>query len=246
MSAQAIQLDLEQQNEQLTELDAMDRVRWAVTQFGAHTVLLASMQKTSSVLIHMLHELDLENEILFVDTGFHFHETLKIRDEFMRRYGSNIQTLYPALTPTQQEEKFELKLFNYLDGQPDCCRMRKEEPFVHHMRSNEHRLVMIGMLHSERGRRGALKPLQTDPRFGGYALHPIIDWSEEQVDAYLQKHRVPVHELHGRSYPSIGCQVCTTPVTSGEDPRAGRWRHLRENDSGPRYCGINFSDGGGI
>ena len=58
---------------------------------------------------------------------------------------------------------------------------------------------------------------------------------------------IPVHPLHAQQYPSIGCQVCTTPVQPGEDPRAGRWRHLRaEGEEGPRYCGINFTDGSGI
>ena len=62
----------------------------------------------------------------------------------------------------------------------------------------------------------------------------------------VTQHDVQVHPLHAQSYPSIGCAVCTTPVTQGEDQRAGRWRHLRNGGDGPQYCGLNFSDGGGI
>ncbi|MSS72597.1 MAG: hypothetical protein EXS64_14050 [Candidatus Latescibacteria bacterium] len=80
-----------------------------------------------------------------------------------------------------------------------------------------------------------------------YTLHPIFDWTDEQVDRYLKENDVPTHPLHERNYPSIGCECCTTPVAPGEDPRAGRWRHLREpGDDGPKYCNINFSDGSGI
>ena len=65
---------------------------------------------------------------------------------------------------------------------------------------------------------------------------------------YLETHDLKIHPLHAKNYPSIGCAPCTTPVCPGEDARAGRWRHLRKKSegSGPDYCGINFTDGGGI
>lgn len=239
-------IDVEDANETLSRLPAVERIRWAAEQFGEHAVMLASMQKSSSLMMHMMHSLGLDNEVLFVDTGLHFHETLKTRDELMRRYKLNIHTLYPKLTPSEQEEHYELKLYNYLDGQPDCCRMRKEEPFLDYVRASGHRLVMLGLGRSEGGSRAGIRPLEPDPRFGGYVLHPILEWEAAEVDAYINQHDIPLHPLHARNYPSIGCQVCTTPVTAGEDPRAGRWRHLRENGEGPKYCGLNFSDGGGI
>jgi len=233
-------------NAELAPLPALERIRWAVKMYGDRAMTLASMQKASSVLLHMMAELELDNEILFVDTGFHFHETLRTRDELIRRYGLNIVTAYPELTPAEQEAHYDLKLYNYVDGQPECCRIRKEEPFVKHARDSGKRLVMLGLMRSEGSRRAALDVLSRDPRIDGHALHPLIDWDEARLDAYIAHHGVPVNPLHARGYPSIGCQVCTTPVTPGEDPRAGRWRHLRGEADGPRYCGINFSDGGGI
>lgn len=233
-------------NRQLVELTATQRIRWAVDQFGEHAVVLASMQKTSSVLLHLLGAMQLRNEVLFVDTGFHFAETLAVRDALASRYDLNVVSLHPELTPAQQREKFGFELYNYVDGQPDCCQMRKETPFLMHMRSRRHRLVMLGLRREEGGARRNLKPLELDPRYGGYALHPLVDWSAMDIEAYLLEHDVPVNALHARGYPSIGCSVCTTPVAPGEDERAGRWRHLRGNGGQPQYCGINFSDGGGI
>jgi len=240
-------IDLKTTNRELLAVDALARVRWAAETFGEGAVLLSSMQKTSSVLMHLLHRLGLRNEILFVDTGFHFHETLALRDEFMRRYALNIVTLYPEQTPEQQEEKFGCKLYKSTDGQPICCDLRKGKAFLDYMTSTGRTAVFGGLRRSEGGARGRLGVVGEDPRFGGHRVHPIIDWDDATLAAYLAEHRVPVHPLHGRCYPSIGCQCCTTAVRPDEEARAGRWRHLREGEgAGPIYCGINFSDGSGI
>ncbi len=242
-----IALDLAEANERLQSLDAEGRIRWAVETFGPNAVLLSSMQKTASVLMHLFHRMGLDNEVLFVDTGYHFPETLRLRDDFMRRYRLNLVTLYPGLTPEQQEQAFEKKLYLYVDGQKECCRLRKTVPYLDHMRQSGHRLTMVGLRRTEGGRRGRVEPLILDPRIQGYTLHPIFDWTDGQIETYLRKNAVPEHPLHRRNYPSIGCACCTTPVAPGEDPRAGRWRHLREpGDDGPKYCNINFSDGAGI
>jgi len=240
-------LDVNSTNAKLEAMPALERVAWAVENFGDAAVLLSSMQKTSSVLMHLFHRLDLENEILFVDTGFHFHETLAMRDLFMRRFGLNIVTLYPQDTPLAQEERFGHKLHLFVDGQKECCRLRKEEPFVGHVRQHARKLVMVGLRRVEGGHRGDLEVLSKDPRIGGYAMRPIVDWTDDQIDRYVADHDLPVHPLHAQDYPSIGCACCTTPVEPGEDARAGRWRHLRQTDGeSPQYCGINFTDGAGI
>jgi phosphoadenosine phosphosulfate reductase len=242
-----VELDLTETNERLLSSDAEGRIRWAVEAFGRGAVLLSSMQKTASVLMHLFHRMGLDNEVLFVDTGYHFPETLRLRDAFMRRYRLNLVTLYPDLTPEQQEKTFEKKLYLYVDGQKECCRLRKTVPYINHMRQSAHRLTMVGLRRTEGGRRSRLEPLTPDPRIQGYTLHPICDWTDEQIERYLADNDVPEHPLHKQSYPSIGCECCTTPVAPGEDPRAGRWRHLREpGDDGPKYCNINFSDGSGI
>ncbi len=243
----ALELDMTATNKELQGLTAIERIRWAVETFGKDAVLLSSMQNSASVLMHYFYRMKLENEILFVDTGYHFRETLQLRDEFMRRYKLNIVTLYPELTTEQQEKKFGGKLYLSVDGQKECCRLRKSVPFISYMKQHGRRLAMVGLRRSEGGRRAKLAPLIQDPRIEGYTLHPILDWTDEQIQTYLQENDVPVHPLHKQNYPSIGCECCTTPVKSGEDPRAGRWRHLRNaEEEGPMYCNINCSDGSGI
>jgi phosphoadenosine phosphosulfate reductase len=233
-------------NRSLVPLSAQERVRWAVDHLGLQAVVLSSMQKSSSVLLHILASVAPDNQILFVDTGYHFPETLAVRDEFTRRFGSRIITLYPELSPIEQKAKYGYDLYDYVDGQPDCCQQRKEVPFLNHVRAQGIQLVMLGLRRAEGGARGSLQPLELDPRYSGYVLHPLLDWSAEDLDNYIELHDVPVNALHARSFPSIGCSVCTTPVAPGEDERAGRWRHLRGEGVQPQYCGLNFSDGGGI
>lgn len=240
-------IDINQANEELASLSAEGRILWGVEHFGMQAVLMSSMQKTASVLMHLFAKLGLRNEILFGDTGFHFHETLQLRDQFMRQYGLNIVTLYPKQTPIQQEELYGRKLHLFVDGQPVCCKLRKEDPYINYVRDSGVKLIIKGLRNSEGGKRGNLRYLMKDARTDTYDLHPIMDWKSEQVAAYLKENDVPVHPLHAQSYPSIGCQCCTTPVQPGEDARAGRWRHLRtEEGDGPQYCGINYTDGSGI
>jgi phosphoadenosine phosphosulfate reductase len=240
-------IDIRKANEALKEKNALERIEYGISQFGTRAVLLSSMQKTASVLMHIFHELGADNEILFVDTGYHFHETLQLRDEFMRKYKLNIKTLYPTLTPEQQEERYRCKLYQTAEGQPLCCDIRKGQPFLRYMKQEGNQLVFGGRRREEGNGRASIEFISEDPRFRGYNMSPIADWTRDMVTDYLSEHNVPVHSLHSLCYPSIGCQCCTTPVMEGEDARAGRWRHLREDGrNGPAYCGINFTDGSGI
>src|SRR6187551_2128664 len=114
-------IDCAQANAALEPLSALDRIRWAVDTLGDNVVLLSSMQKTAVVLMHLFHRLGLANEVLFVDTGYHFFETLKMRDEYMRRFRLNLVTLYPESTIEAQESHYGGKLFATIVGQPECC-----------------------------------------------------------------------------------------------------------------------------
>ena len=243
-----MEIDFPTANAALEPLSALDRIRWAVGQLGDDVVLLSSMQKTAVVLMHMFHRLGLGNEVLFVDTGYHFFETLKVRDEYMRRYRLNLVTLYPASTIEEQESVQGGKLFATIAGQPECCRMRKEAPLLAHLKTKRAPTLVNGLRRAEGGKRRNIKPFAEDRRTGGYQLSPLYDWTGADIAAYIAEHDLLVHPLHAASYPSIGCYPCTTPVQPGEDDRAGRWRHLRvlNADQAPEYCRINYSDGGGI
>jgi phosphoadenosine phosphosulfate reductase len=241
-------IDAAAANAALEPLSALERIRWTVDAFGDQVVLLSSMQKTAVVLMHLFHRLGLQNEVLFVDTGYHFFETLNLRDEYMRRYRLNLVTLYPATTIEEQETQHGGKLFATIAGQPECCRMRKELPLLAHLATKRAPVLVNGLRRAEGGKRRNLRPLADDRRTGGFQVSPLFDWSSDDVAAYIADNDLLVHPLHAKSYPSIGCYPCTTPVQPGEEERAGRWRHLRvlNAEAAPEYCNINYTDGGGI
>ena len=194
----------EAMNAELAALPAIERASYGVDKFGEGAVLVVSMQKTASVLVHFFHRLGLENEVVFVDTGYHFHETLALRDELMRRYRLNLVTVYPALTPEQQEAAHGCKLWRSVAGQPRCCEARKTVPFLDRMRRMGHRCAFGGLRRAEGDARANLDFVVADPRFDGVRINPLLDWTGQQVDAYLAEHGVPSHPLHARGYPSIG------------------------------------------
>ena len=210
-------------------LSAQNHIREAVKNYN-NVVLLSSMQKSSSVLMYLFYSMGLNNEILFIDTGYHFKETLKIRDEFITRYNLNIVTIHPEQTVKQQEDN-DGKLYLSKEGQERCCFMRKQKPFRDYVAKKNCELVMSG-LYREEGAARANTPLLIRDR-----LYPIYDWTKNQINQYIYDNNVPIHSLHFKNYPSIGCECCTTPITLGEDERAGRWRHLNTS-----YCGLNPID----
>lgn len=228
-------------------MSAEERLQTVDRHFGSDALLLTSLQKPSGVLMHMIQKLKLSTFVLFVDTQFHFKETLDLRDEFTRRYDLRIHTAYPEQTPEQQEETYGCKLYNFVDGQPTCCNLRKEEPFLRVARERKVRAQIGSRMRSEEGARKNVRPIEWDPRLSTPIYNVIYDWTEQQIEDYTSANGIPVHALYAKGYPSIGCAPCTTPVYAGEDKRAGRWRHLRQADgSQPQYCNINFGDGGGI
>jgi phosphoadenosine phosphosulfate reductase len=233
-------------NREFEKLPASKVIQWAADAFGPHLALAASM--TDAVLIDLAVKVAPAIEVLFIDTGYHFFETLRMRDQTLRAWRLNVVTLYPEITTEEQETRFGKKLFTCNDGQPECCRMRKEAPLLRHLSAKTRPVLVNGLRREEGGKRGNINPLDPDPRTGGHQLSPLFDWSAGDIDAYIAAHDLPVHPLYAQCYASIGCYPCTTPIRQGEDARAGRWRHLRPagEAEAPPYCGVNFSDGSGI
>jgi phosphoadenosine phosphosulfate reductase len=230
------QHDLQTLNTAFEERTPEELLRWAKTMFGDSLAALSAMQKTGSVICHMLHAYQLDVPVLFVDTGVSFPETLETRDRLAKTYGLNIVTLTPKLTMEEQTRKHGV-LYLTLDGQKQCCSMRKIEP-LQSMRGRYH--CLIGSLRrAEGGRRGNVPILSIDPGMNALRINPLARFSDEDVENYVAAHQVIVNPLHEQGYTTISCTRCTTPVLPTEPPRAGRWRHL-----GPwsAYCHINPTD----
>lgn len=249
--AENLDLEVDVLNDQLAGQSPEQILLWARDKFGDRLAMQSSMQKTGGVLMHMASRVAPEIAVLFVDTGVLFPETLDVRDEYIRRYGVQIETILPAQSFDEQRQEYgrDLYLCNDEEGSPGyrrCCELRKEIPFLGAV-SGRFDVIIGGLTRTQGGARKNTRVLNRDPRFGGYKLYPLAFWTEEQVDAYSREHDLPVHPLYAYGYASIGCRLCTTPIYPGEEKRAGRWRHIREGSADPDrplYCGINFEDQG--
>lgn len=195
-------------------------ISWAVDTFGSSLSLSASM--TDAVLIDLATRVDPQIEVVFVDTGYHFPETLQTLDVVRRRYSLNVRILtVPPQTPPLWTD------------QPTCCGPAKVAMLDRAL--IDKRAWMSGVRRAEAPTRAATPVLHRDDR-GLVKINPLAMWTDDDIAGYIAEHDVPVNPLTRLGYPSIGCLPCTTPIASGEDARAGRWRGLAKTE-----CGINVS-----
>jgi phosphoadenosine phosphosulfate reductase len=184
-------------------------VRWAHERFGTGVVLAASFQ--DCVLIDLaVHEVP-GIEVAFLDTQYHFAETLWYVEQIRSRYDLNLDLVKPKAA-----------LDDMWHSDPDaCCGIRKVEPLNRALEGKA--AWMSGVRRVETPARAQTPIVSWDLGRGLVKVNPIATWSDLDVDGYIRDHGLPVHPLAERGYQSIGCWPCTRPVTEGQHARDGRW-----------------------
>jgi phosphoadenosine phosphosulfate reductase len=183
-------------------------IRWAVDTFGSRVALSASM--TDAVLIDLATRVDPGIEVLFIDTGYHFPETLETVEAVRRHYGLNLRMMTVA---RQEEELWKVDPEN-------CCSAVKVGQLDRALVDKD--AWMSGLRRAEASTRSTAPIVARDLR-GLVKVNPLATWTDEDVDGYIRDHNIIVNPLTLQGYPSIGCMPCTHPVAPGEDPRSGRW-----------------------
>jgi phosphoadenosine phosphosulfate reductase len=215
----------------LAGADALEVLRWARAQFGDGLVVASSMG--DEVLVHLASRAGAEAapvHVVFLDTGFHFAETLGTRDVYAAEPGLSVRTVQPLLTVAEQAERHGPALH---DRDPDrCCALRKVEPLERALAP--YRAWATGMRREDAATRADLPVVGWDAKRGKVKLNPLAAWTQADVDAYAAEHRVFLNPLREAGYSSIGCAPCTRPTRAGEDPRAGRW-----SGSAKTECGLH-------
>ena len=223
-------MDLQQVAEQagrdLDGVTAQDVLRWAVDTFGDGFAIASSMG--DGLLAHLAASVAPGVDILFLDTGYHFAETIGTRDAVAASYAVNVRTVLPLLTVAQQDAEHGPELW---DRDPTaCCAMRKVEPLA---RALEPYVAWAsGIRRDEAVTRRDARAVEWDAKRGKVKVNPIVAWTQADVDAYVAEHGVLVNPLAYDGYPSIGCAPCTHRVAPGEDPRSGRWSGQAKTECG--------------
>ena len=215
MAGTALQLDheLAELSRSFESAPASKVVRWAVDTFHPHLSLLASM--TDAVLIDLAVKVEPSIEVVFIDTGHHFPETLETVELVRRRYGLNMRivTVGPEPAPL---------------GADGCCSATK---VLQLDRALVGRQAWLSGLRRADAASRADAPIVGLDRRGLVKVNPLATWTDDDVAGYVAEHDVPVNPLVFRGYPSVGCQPCTRPAEAG-DPRSGRWAGSARTECG--------------
>jgi phosphoadenosine phosphosulfate reductase len=201
-------------------------LRWAAETFGDQLTVASSMG--DEVLVHLVGTTIPGADVFFLDTGYHFAETLGTRDAYEAMLPLRIRTILPLLTVAQQDQEYGARLH---DRSPDqCCAMRKVEPLNRALAA--HDAWVTGMRREDAPTRTDIGLVGWDERRQMVKLNPIAAWTQDDVDRYVEEFGVFLNPLRQEGYTSIGCAPCTRPVAEGEDPRAGRWSGTNKIECG--------------
>ena len=213
----------EQAGRDLEDATPQEVLRWAVDTFGEGFAITSSMG--DGVLASLAGP---GVDVVFLDTGYHFAETIGTRDAVAQVYGVNVRTMLPLLTVAQQDASYGSELWR---RDPDaCCAMRKVEPLARGL--EPYTAYASGIRRDESMTRRDIGVVEWDARRGKVKVNPLATWTQSQVDSYVEANGVLVNPLAYDGYPSIGCAPCTRRVAPGEDPRSGRWAGSTKTECG--------------
>ncbi|PWW21178.1 phosphoadenylylsulfate reductase (thioredoxin) [Geodermatophilus normandii] len=208
---------------------ALAVLRWAGETFGDDFAVTSSM--ADGLLAHLASRAVPGVHVVFLDTGYHFAETIGTRDWITSVLPITLVNVTPPRTVAEQDAEHGPALH---DRDPDlCCSLRKVQPLAAALAG--YAAWGSGVRRDEAATRAGTRVVDWDAKRGMVKVNPLAAWTQDDVDAYIAEHQVPVNPLQEIGYASIGCAPCTRPVAPGEDPRAGRWA-----GRGKTECGLHL------
>jgi phosphoadenosine phosphosulfate reductase len=215
---------------ELEGASADDLLRWTDEHFGGTYVVASNMQ--DAVLVEMAAKVRPGVDVLFLDTGYHFAETIGTRDAVEQVYGVNVVNVKAENSVPEQDTLFGKDLFARDPGA--CCKMRKVEPLGKAL--SGYSAWVTGIRRVEAPTRANAPLISFDEAFKLVKINPLAAWSDDDLQDYINTNGVLVNPLVDEGYPSIGCAPCTAKPAPGADPRSGRWQGLSKTE-----CGLHVS-----
>lgn len=194
---------------------------------GKKAFVSSSFQSHSLPLLHLISRFDNSIPVYFLNTGFHFPETLMFRHEIADRFGLTvIDVVSPVSKAGQRDSQGK---FIYVGNPDHCCYLNKVlplEPVI-----EKHDVWINGVRRDQTKFRSQLKEEETMPD-GKLRYHPMLDWNSKLIWQYRKEHKLPEHPLEAKGYISIGCMPCTRSVSEGTEGRSGRWSGMSKDECG--------------
>jgi phosphoadenosine phosphosulfate reductase len=218
----------EKAGEELEGASALEILGWADEQFGPSWAVASSMADT--VMPSLAAKVRPGVDVLFLDTGYHFAETLGTRDAAAATLPITVRTIAPRQSVAEQDASFGARLY---ERNPDqCCALRKVMPLRKALK--DYSAWASGLRRDEAATRGNVRVVEWDDGRGMVKINPIAAWNQDDVDRYIAENGVLINPLLSDGYGSVGCAPCTRRIAPGEDARAGRW-----SGSTKIECGIH-------
>ena len=205
---------------------ATELLRWTEDNFGSTYIVASNMQ--DGVLVHLAAQVRAGVDVLFLDTGYHFAETIGTRDAVEAVYGVNVINARAEQSVDEQDALLGKDLF--ARDPNECCRLRKVVPLKQSLAG--YNAWVTGIRRVEAPTRANAPLISFDEAFGLVKINPIAPWSDEDMQNYIAEHGILVNPLVEEGYPSIGCAPCTRKPEPGADPRSGRWAGLAKTECG--------------
>ena len=213
---------------ELANAGAHDVIAWAVETFGDRICIASSM--ADAVIIHLAAMVKPGIDVIFLDTGYHFPETIGTRDAAQAVYPVNLISITPARTVAEQDAELGPRLY---ERNPDlCCYLRKVVPLDRALKPYD--AWITGVRCEETVSRRNTQVVEWDSKRAMVKVNPIAGWTQAEVDSYITENGVLVNPLVDEGYTSVGCATCTMRTKAGADPRSGRWA-----GTGKTECGLH-------
>lgn len=210
----------------LSEASAIEALEWTAETFGDSWIVASNMQ--DAVLIDLATQVKSTVDVLFLETGYHFAETIGTKDAVATVY-PGIRIVSAAAEQSVAAQEAEFGLLN--QTAPDrCCHLRKVVPLQRTLAG--YRAWVTGVRRVDAPTRANTPIVQWDDRNGLVKINPIAPWTDEEFDGYLAMHGILQNPLVSEGYLSIGCAPCTAKPAPGTDPRSGRWAGLGKTECG--------------
>ncbi len=225
------QLDLEKLNAEFETKKPQDIITWAVKEFSPRFAMTSSFGPESGTLLHMVSLIDPNLPVLFLETGYHFPETLQYKNDLVKMFGLTNVIDLRADAKIKQEVVAKYEGVPY-DKNPDlCCQINKVEPLDRALKNYD--AWMTGIRRHQTDFRKSIRIVESYEG-GLYKISPLVNFTSRDSWWYLKEHKIPQHPLYEKGYLSIGCWPCTRPVQEGDDERSGRWAGKTKTE-----CGIH-------
>ncbi|MGB8214165.1 MAG: phosphoadenylyl-sulfate reductase [Anaerolineales bacterium] len=223
------QIEIARLSDEFETQPPQEILRWAIGQFWPQIAMSCSFQTQSMPLLHMATQIRHDLLIFFLDTGYHFWDTLIFREQVASHWKLNVLDLY-------RDKRWDAFAHQHsrnlpLEDPDLCCYLNKVQPMQKAL--GDLQAWISGIRRDQTTTRAHARILELEPD-GLLKVNPLLTWTRRDVEAYIREHALPVHPLLAKGYRSIGCAPCTVAIGTDQDERAGRWA-----GRGKTECGLH-------